>query len=62
MEASGVKNEARNLIDELPDDASWDDLMYSIYARQAIEAGLADSEAGRAVDVKDVRAGFGLEP
>jgi hypothetical protein len=62
MESSRVKNEARNLVDELPDDASWDDLMYSIYARQAIEAGLADSEAGRALDVKDVRARFGLEP
>ena len=28
--------------------------------RQAIEAGMADSRAGRTTDVKDVRARFGL--
>jgi predicted transcriptional regulator len=62
MEAKRVKDEARNLVEDLPDDASWDDLMYRIYVRQAIEAGLEDSKAGRTVDVKDVRARFGLEP
>ncbi len=29
--------------------------MYKIYVRQAIEAGLADSEAGRTKDAGDVR-------
>ena len=62
MEATSVKDEARRLLDELPDDASWDDLMERIYVRQAIEAGLRDSDADRTVDVKDVRARFGLEP
>jgi predicted transcriptional regulator len=62
MEATNVKDEARHLVEELPDDASWEDLMYRIYVRQAIEAGLGDSEAGRTVDVKDVRAQFGLNP
>ena len=62
MEALKVKDEARRLVEDLPEDASWDDLMYTIYVRQAIEAGLRDSEAGRTVDVKAVRARFGLEP
>jgi predicted transcriptional regulator len=62
MEATRVKDEALHLVEDLPDDASWDDLMYRIYVRQAIEAGLEDSEAGRTVDVKDVRARFGLKP
>lgn len=57
---TSVKEEARHLVEELSDDATWDDLMYKIYVRQAIEAGLEDSEAGRAVDVKEVRARFGL--
>ncbi|MGB6065769.1 MAG: hypothetical protein WBG50_13270 [Desulfomonilaceae bacterium] len=61
MEATGIKDEARHLVEELPDDASWDDLMYRIYVRQAIEAGLEDSESRRTVDVKDLRAEFGLE-
>ena len=55
-----VKEEARHLVEELPENASWDDLMYKIYVRQAIEAGLEDSKAGRTVDVKEVRAKFGL--
>ena len=62
MEALKVKDEARRLVEDLPDDATWDDLMYTIYVRQAIEAGLRDSEAGRTVDVKAVRAKFGLKP
>ncbi len=60
MQAVNVKEEARRLVDELPQDATWEDLMYRIYVRQAIEAGLEDSEAGRIQDVKAVRARFGL--
>ena len=55
-----IKDEARRLVDALADDATWDDLMYRIYVRQAIEQGLADSDAGRTVSVADVRARFGL--
>ena len=62
MEATNVKDEAKRLVEDLPDDASWEDLMYQIYVRQAIEAGLRDSEAGRTMDVKEVRARFGLQP
>jgi hypothetical protein len=59
MQATNVKDEARRIVEDLPEDASWDDLMYKIYVRQAaIEAGLADSEVGRTVDVRDVRAQF----
>ena len=57
-----VKEEARRIVDELPEDASWDDLMYRIYVRQAIDAGWKDSEAERTLDVKAVRAKFGLAP
>jgi predicted transcriptional regulator len=60
MSSSNVKQEAPRLVDNLPENATWDDLMYEIYVRQAIEAGLADSEAGRTLDVKEVRAKFGL--
>lgn len=55
-----IKSEAHRLVELLPDDATWEDLMYEIYVKQAIEAGLRDSEAGRTVDVKEVRARFGL--
>jgi predicted transcriptional regulator len=60
MTSANVKQEARRLVDNLPENATWDDLMYEIYVRQAIDAGLADREAGRTLDVKEVRAKFGL--
>jgi len=60
MSAQNVKEEARRLVEDLPEDVTWDDLMYRIYVRQAIEAGLADSEANRVVEVEDVRKRFGL--
>ena len=60
MATTDIKQEAHCLVDALPEDATWEDLMYEIYVLQAIEAGIADSEAGRRVDVKEVRARFGL--
>jgi hypothetical protein len=60
MEGTTLKSEAKRLVDELPEGATWDDLMYRIYVRQTIEAGLKDSEAGRTIDVSEVRARFGL--
>lgn len=60
MSNTNVKREARRLIDQLAEDATWEDLMYQIYVRQAIEAGLEDSDAGRVIDVAEVRAKFGL--
>jgi len=60
MSTQSVKEAARHLVENLPEDVTWDDLMYQIYVRQNIEAGLADSEAGRVVEVEEVRKRFGL--
>ena len=60
MQTTNIKQEAYRLIEQLPETAIWDHLVYKIYVRQAIEARLADSEAGRTLDVKEVRAKFGL--
>ena len=60
MEPSNVKIEAHRLVDQLSDTATWDDLMYEIYVRQSIDRGLADSDAGRVTDVRQVRTQFGL--
>jgi hypothetical protein len=55
-----LKEEAKRLIDSLPSLSSWEQLMYQIYVREAIENGLADSIAGRKTRVEDVRGEFGL--
>jgi predicted transcriptional regulator len=51
-----LKQEAHRLVDQLPTDASWDDLMYEVYVRQAVEAGLADNEAGRTMTQEEAVA------
>jgi len=51
-----VKQEAHKLVDRLPDDASWDDLMYDIYVRQAIDAGLEDVQQGRVLSHEEAVA------
>lgn len=44
---STVKESAIDVVQRLPDECSWDDVMYRIYVRQKIEAGIADADAGR---------------
>jgi hypothetical protein len=60
MAPTSIKAEAQRLVDQLPDDATWDDLMYEIYVRQAVEAGLKDSCEGRTVPIDEVRRQLGL--
>jgi hypothetical protein len=55
-----VKKAAARLVRELPESASWDDLMYQILVRQKIEAGLEDLREGRVHDHKGIRREFGL--
>lgn len=44
-----LRHEAPRIIEDLAEYARRDDLTYEIYVRQAIEAGLCESDAGRVV-------------
>ncbi len=55
MPATSVRDETRRLADQLPDDATWEDVLYQVYVRQSIEAGLEDVRAGRVVPADEVR-------
>ncbi len=61
MPAATVKEEILRLVERLPEDATWEDVQYQIYFRQTIEAGLADSTAGRIVPQDEARRRFTLE-
>ena len=61
MPVSTVKEEARRLVERLPDDATWEDIQYQIYFRQAVEAGLEDSRAGRVVPLEEAKRRFRQE-
>jgi len=58
MDLPQLKKEMVNLLDGLPDDANWDDVMYSIYVRQSIEDGLEDSKNGNVVDHSVIKRKF----
>ena len=53
-----VKTQAIRLIRDLPASSSWDDLMYRIYVRQKIEAGLVDIQTGRVHSHAAIRKEF----
>ncbi|MDB4766125.1 hypothetical protein OAG71_00410 [bacterium] len=55
-----VKAKVSETIATLPDDATWDDVMYRLYVREKIEAGLKDVKNGNTVSVSEVRKRFGL--
>jgi hypothetical protein len=60
MQTEHIKDQARRPVDDLPDSATWEDVMYRIYVRQAVDAGIKDSDEGRTIEVKKVRKRFGL--
>jgi hypothetical protein len=50
-----AKETVRRLLDDLPDNASLEDIQYHIYVREKIERGLRDVEAGRVVDQDEAK-------
>ncbi len=55
-ESRNIKPEARQLVESLPESATWDDLAYEVYVRASIESGLADADAGRTMSHEDAVA------
>ena len=60
MPSTKVKEAAHRLIDQLPDEVSWDELAYRIEVRASIERGLADAEAGRLITQEEIEKRFGI--
>lgn len=57
---SRVKTEAIKFVRGLPESSTWDDLMYRIYVRQKIDAGIADFRSGRVHTHASIRKEFAL--
>lgn len=51
MDAMAVdaKGAALRIIESMPDDATLDDIIYELYVRRKVDAGLEDVAAGRVV-------------
>jgi len=55
MQTANVKEEIHKLADQLSDDATWDDVVYSIYVRQKEAKGLEDIEEGRTISHEELK-------
>ena len=49
------KQAAKILIEHLPDQASWNDIMYELYVKQKIEVALQAVAEGRTVPHEEVK-------
>ena len=52
---STAKETARQVIDRLPEQATGDDVLYELYVKQKIEAGLAAAAEGKTVAHEDAK-------
>jgi predicted transcriptional regulator len=55
---STAKDEAIKAISRLPEEASWDEIMYKIYVKSEIEEGLKAANEGRTVPHEEVKEMF----
>ncbi len=47
------KQATAEILKELPDDATFDDIMYRLYVRRKVERGLAEADQGLLIDQED---------
>jgi predicted transcriptional regulator len=50
-----VKDEARKLIDSMPDHATWDDVMYEFYVKKKLEQALKEAAEGDVISHEEVK-------
>jgi predicted transcriptional regulator len=51
-----AKEAAREILEQLSDQVTWNDIMYELYVKQKLETGLADIEAGRTIPHQQFKA------
>ena len=58
MATATVKEQVREIVEQLPDDATWEEVAYRLYRRRELEAGHRDLEEGRAHSHEEVKRRF----
>ena len=51
-----AKEEVRRMLDTLPEDATLEDVQYSIYVRERIERARREADEGKLIDQDEVEA------
>ena len=55
---STARDEAIKTISRMPEEVSWDEIMYQIYVKRKIEEGLKAADEGRTVSHEEVKKMF----
>lgn len=50
-----AKEAVKHIIEHLPDQVGWDEIMYELYVKQKIEAGLKATEEGRTIAHEEIK-------
>ena len=58
---SSTKEEALQLISRLPEEVTWEDIMYRLYVKRKIEEGIKAAEEGRTISHDKVKELFERE-
>ena len=58
MQTLTIKENVKTLVDSLPDNLTYDDVMYEIYVKQKIDKGLADIKSGNVLPHEQVKKLF----
>jgi predicted transcriptional regulator len=58
MMAANLKESLHTLADQLPDDATWEDVMEEVRFRRAVEVGIQAAERGELATQEEVRVAF----
>ncbi len=53
-----IKKDAMKIINKLPDNVNWDDIIYEFYVKKKISNALKDVGKGRIIPHKDVKKKF----
>lgn len=56
--AKGIQQKVHELAEQLPEDATWEDVIEEARFRRAVEAGIAAADRGAFASDDDVRGAF----
>jgi len=56
--AANLKESLHQLADQLPESATWKDVLYEAYVHQEVEAGLEEARRGEFASDEEVKVAF----
>ncbi|MBE2226601.1 MAG: hypothetical protein IAE93_04640 [Ignavibacteria bacterium] len=55
MDNTNIKESVKELIDRLPDDSNYEDIIAEIYFKQQVEEGLTELDDGKGISHEEVK-------